>query len=344
MSYQRGLAAISLEMPDKVPHTEYISDRQYIIEKLGLDMDSPEDAGKVGPALARYLDYDFIWSTFGYDFGTPRAHMGRARYSETETLTRAYYPFDTVEEVLSYDPYAQADKLPSIEELTEAVRGSYEAGKAAYPEAIFPGGFYNTIFTWPILTFGWDLFMQAAMDDMDRFDKVMESFFKITMMVVEAHIRAQVPYYLCHDDIVWASGTVFAPEWMRTYVFPRLKRLMTPLREAGIKVWFCSDGNFDEYVDDIADCGAQGFIFEPLTSLEYIVEKYGKTHVIVGNADCRVLMSNDREKIRAEVKRCMDLGKPCPGFFLAVGNHIPFNVPIQAVDWYMEAFEEMRGR
>jgi uroporphyrinogen-III decarboxylase len=224
------------------------------------------------------------------------------------------------------------------------VRASWENGSKAYPNAVFPGGFYNSVFTWHIVTFGWDLFMLAVMDDMERFDKVMESFFKITMMVVEAHIAAEVPYFICHDDIVWASGTAFRPEWMRKYVFPRHKRMWAPLKEAGIKVLFCSDGNFDEYVDDLVDAGAEGFIFEPLTSLDYIVEKYGKTHVIIGNADCRVLMSEDPEQIRAEVKRCMDLGRPCPGFFMAVGNHIPFNIPIPAVDCYMEAYEEMAER
>ena len=344
MSYQRGLAAINLEPTDKIPHTEYLFNRNYILEKTGLDYDDPQESGKAFQAIATHLDFDFVWSTFGYDFGVPRANMGRAKYRENEVPQAAYYPFKTVEEVLSYDPYEQSDKIPSMEELTEAVRRSYENGCAAYPGCVFPGGFYNSVFTWHIVTFGWELFLEAAMEDMERFDKVMESFFKITMMVVDAHIAAKVPLFICHDDIVWASGTVFRPEWMREYVFPRHKIMWTKLREAGIKVLFCSDGNFDEYVDDLVDAGAEGFIFEPLTSLEYIVEKYGKTHVIVGNADCRILMSDDPEKIRAEVKRCMDLGRDCPGFFMAVGNHIPYNISVAAIDCYIEAYEEMAAR
>ncbi len=164
------------------------------------------------------------------------------------------------------------------------------------------------------------------------------------MMVVQAHVNAEVPVFLCHDDIVWAAGTVFSPEWMRKHVFPRHKRLWAPLLEAGIKVLFCSDGNFDEYIDDIAEAGAQGFIFEPLTDLEYITGKYGQTHVIVGNIDSRILQNGTPDQIRADVKRCADLGRDCPGFFFAVGNHIPFVVPIPSVECYLEAIDEMGRR
>ena len=70
---------------------------------------------------------------------------------------------------------------------------------------------------------------------------------------------------------------------------------------------FCSDGNFDVFVDDIVAAGFHGLVFEPLTRLEPVVEKYGQTHVIVGNTDTRILLYGSKEDIRAEVERCMSL-------------------------------------
>ena len=343
MSYERGSKALRLEMTDRIPHTEYISHRQFIMKVTGIDPEDPEQGGKAGPALARALDYDFIWTTYSRDWGLPRADMGRAKFYETETPWSSHYELTTEEQVLAFDPIKAAN-LPGLDALTEDVRRSYEQGRTAYSEAVFPGGFYNSVFTWCIVTFGWELFMTAAMSDPDRFDRVMEGFFEITMMVVDAHIRAEVPIFLCHDDIVWAAGPVFSPDWMRRYVFPRHKRMWTRLREAGIQVLFCSDGNFDVFVDDLVDAGAQGFIFEPLTSLESIVERYGQTHVIVGNIDSRILQFKGPEEIRAEVKRCADVGRDCPGFFFAVGNHIPYTVPIPSVECYLEALEEFGKR
>lgn len=46
----------------------------------------------------------------------------------------------------------------------------------------------------------------------------------------------------------------------------------------------------------------------------------------------------------AEVKRCVDLGRDCPGYFFAVGNHIPANVPVENADACTEAYLEMRKR
>ena len=104
------------------------------------------------------------------------------------------------------------------------------------------------------------------------------------------------------------------------------------------------DGNFDVFVDDLAVAGADGFIFEPLTDLEYIVERYGQTHVIIGNIDTRILQFGTPEEIRADVKRCAELGRDCPGYFFAVGNHIPYTVPIPNVECYLEAIEEYGRR
>ena len=343
MSYERGSQALKLEMTDRIPQTEYISHRQFIMKVTGIDPEDPANKAAAGPALAQALDYDFIWSTYGRDWGLPRADMGRAKFYETETPWESHYELKTEEQVLSFDP-VKAATLPGIDELTDDVRRAYERGQADFSNAVYPGGFYNSVFTWPILTFGWELFMAAAMIDPERFDRVLEGFFEITMMVVEAHIRAEVPIFLCHDDIVWASGPVFSPDWMRQYVFPRHKRMWTPLREAGIQVLFCSDGNFDVFVDDLADAGAEGFIFEPLTSLETIVERYGQTHVIVGNIDSRILQFKGPDEIRAEVKRCADAARDCPGYFFAVGNHIPYTVPIPSIECYLDALDEFGKR
>jgi uroporphyrinogen decarboxylase len=98
------------------------------------------------------------------------------------------------------------------------------------------------------------------------------------------------------------------------------------------------------FVEDVARAGADGFIFEPVTSLETIVERYGKTHVIVGNVDCRILTYGSRDEIRAEVERCARLGRDCPGYFLAVGNHIPVEVPVDNLLYYFDLCQEMGRR
>jgi uroporphyrinogen-III decarboxylase len=195
-----------------------------------------------------------------------------------------------------------------------------------------------------IAAFGWDMFLSSAALDHDRFDRVLDGFFQISRANFAAWARTSAPVFICHDDIVWTSGPVFNPDWYRRYIFPRYRELWGLLKDAGKVVLYCSDGNFDAFVDDIANAGADGFIFEPLTALEPIVEKYGQTKIIVGNVDCRALTFGTKDDIRAEVERCISLGRDCPGYFIAVGNHIPSNVPVENGLYYLDLIRELGRR
>ena len=92
-----------------------------------------------------------------------------------------------------------------------------------------------------------------------------------------------------------------------------------------------------EFVDDIVDAGAHGFIFEPTMSLDYVVEHYGNTHVIVGGkVDCRTLTFGNPEAIQSEIDATLAVAKDCPGFMFAVGNHIPSNIPVENALFYFD--------
>ena len=67
-------------------------------------------------------------------------------------------------------------------------------------------------------------------------------------------------------------------------------------------------------------------------------------HVMIGNVDCRILTFGTREAIEAEVRRCAAVGKPCPGYFFAVGNHIPYNIPIENVELYFDLINRLGRR
>ena len=148
---------------------------------------------------------------------------------------------------------------------------------------------------------------------------------------------------MIHDDIVWTEGHFINPAWYRKYVFPNMEKNLSILRQAGKKIIFTCDGNFTAFIDDVAPF-VDAFVMEPTTDMKYIAEHYGKTHAFVGNADTRVLLLGDKQDIYNEVKRCMDIGRDCPGFFMAVGNHIPPNTPVDKCLWYNEFYEELGRR
>jgi uroporphyrinogen-III decarboxylase len=181
----------------------------------------------------------------------------------------------------------------------------------------------------------------AAAADRERFDRVLESFFRLSLHHFQALAKTSIEVFLCHDDMVWTQGAFMHPDFYRASIFPRYRKLWDVIRETGKPVLFCSDGDFTEFVDDIAAAGADGFIFERLTSLDYVVERYGKTHSIFGSKlDCRTLTFGTREQIKREVDETLEIARDCPGFFFAVGNHMPSNIPVDNALFYFDYLRE----
>ena len=337
MSYERGMAAMNLQAPDEIPHTQYITHpawEEFVQKKLG----------KPGVGLGELLDIDYMWSS-----GDP--HTSRGRWTDmghaiwqadaSDYRQPSPSPFTDLEEIFNLDMEEEYGPLDfkadreKCQEFVEHTRGC---------NYVTSGGIYKSIVSFAIAAFGWENLLLAAGTDPERFGEMLNRWADYIMTDIEAWAASDLDFFLMHDDMVWTEGAIFHPEFYRTYVFPNFKRYWDCIRDSGKKVLFCSDGDFTEFIDDLAAAGAEGFIFEPLTSLEKVVEKYGKTHVIMGNADTRILTFGTPEAVRAEVKRCMDLGRDCPGYFFAVGNHIPPNVPIENAEACMQAYMDMRKR
>jgi uroporphyrinogen-III decarboxylase len=206
------------------------------------------------------------------------------------------------------------------------------------------GGVYVTLFSGLIEIYGWDAFLMAAATDEERFGRVVDGYFRWALQFFEAYAESSVPVIMSHDDLCWTSGPVFHPAWYRKWIFPYIKRLWAPLREAGKLIMFTSDGNWTEFFDDIVDCGADHVVMEPCADMARFADRHGARVGFTGNADTRILLMGSRDEIEAEVRRCMDIGKRCPGYVMAVGNHIPQNTPVESALWYDECYRRLSRR
>lgn len=352
MSYDGGMAAINLEMPERVPRTEYSAHFYWdLVGKVtGINITQDTDDAVKQKAMRGFVkawDYGFFWNILVHNqiFNGHCTKMGHAVYSQggTDYSTEISSPFRSVEEVLNFDPLSF---FPAIDKniWAENFNKQYDADSALFPDCVNTTGVYVTCMSGLIELFGWDYLLSAAGEDIKRFGALTERYFAFIGQYFEALAQSKTPVAIVHDDIVWTSGAFIHPDYYRTFIFPGYKKLFKILRDSGKKILFTSDGNYTQFIDDIACCGVHGFVLEPLTDMRYVAEKYGKTHVFVGNADTRILLEGGKEKIYAEVKRCIDIGKKCPGFIMAVGNHIPSNTPIDNALYYNEAYLSLSKR
>ncbi len=352
MSYEYGIAALNLERPPRVPRTEYSAQGHWplLTAVIGREVSQDSPAAERESAQRQFYrewDYALFWSTLvsGAEFGGVRTRMGHAAYASGggDFSTELSCPFKTPEQVLAFDPwaaYGRRDRSETVGRFEE----HYAANLRNHPDGVNMTGIYVTMISGLIDIFGWDMLLLAAGTDPEGFGAVAGRYASWVQQYFEALAEADVPVVMIHDDIVWTSGAFLHPDWYRRHVFPNYRRLFAPLRDSGKKILFTSDGNYTEFIDDVVACGVHGLVMEPTTDMAYVARRYGQELVFVGNADTRILLSGSKPQIRAEVERCMAIGKSCPGFFMAVGNHIPPNTPTENALYYNQVYGELSWR
>lgn len=352
MSFEDGWAALHLNTPPRVPRTEYSAEGHWDLIKAvtGVDVDqnSPFERLALGSdAFVRAWNYDFFWSVLigASEFGDKCTKMGHAEYAAggTDRDDDIHEFISDPEDALRLDPMEVYGRKKQSE-LVERFEHHYRLNCCGRPTGVNMTGVYVTLISGLIDIFGWDVLLMAAGLDAKGFGDLANRYAAWMQQYFDAMAASNVPVIMVHDDIVWTSGAIFAPDWYRTYVFPNYKKYFRPLIDAGKKIIYTSDGTYTEFIDDIADCGVHGFVMEPTTDMACIAEKYGKSHVFIGNADTRILLTGTKPQIRAEVERCIAIGKDCPGYFMAVGNHIPANTPVENAVYYNEVYQQLSRR
>ncbi len=352
MSYDDGWSAVNLEMPPRIPHVEFDAEKHWDLVKIvtGIEAfpESPEELKqKATCAFVKEWNYDIKLEPLIGDseLDAKRTSMGHAEYDAggTDYNSDVQCPFKEPEEVLEFDPwetYGNRDKNVITSRFNKFLKSQNEL----YPNLVNATGTYVTLFSGFISIFGWDMFLLAGGVDQEKLGEVANKYADWMQQFYNGLAESDVQVIYSHDDIVWSTGAVFHPDWYRKYIFPHYKKFYAPLLEAGKKVIFIADGNYTEFVDDVAATGASGFFFEPWTDLNYVVERYGKTHIIIGNADTRILLSGTKNDIKREVERCINLGKDCPGYFMCVSNMIPSNTPVESALYYNEIYNKLSRR
>jgi hypothetical protein len=353
MSYEDGWAALNLEKPARIPHTEMSAEWYHwplvsAVTGMDVSVDSPvEQREKACAAFVAAWDYD-VHMTFHLhpdSYGENWTYMGHAEYAQkgVDFAEGWQCPFKTVEDALALDPmetFVTVDHEQLVREFNEA----YRLEAQFYPSIVPGTGIYQTLMSGMIQIYGWDMLLTAAGTKPEGFGEVLNRYADWIQLHYNALADCEAELVWVHDDMVWTEGAFLHPDWYRTYLFPNMKKLFAPLVEAGKKILFVCDGDYTEFAVDVAECGVTGFWFEIFTDLEYMVETFGKTHVLIGNGDCRPLTLGARADVRAEVERCMSLGRDCPGYFMCINGHMPPNIPVENALYYYEVYTELGRR
>lgn len=345
--------------PSRIVHWEHWSNPDAASYLTGLDFyEAPRSCMQALKKRYPFLDLPIPES----DDPLPRIkdQCGRDRWGhqlrDTWQQDTAKDRFPSFEAMLEFSPLEQGDftgwhvvvdngggDFTSEDAIYRRYRAHYpdEWGDEAPAGRAVSVGFYNTMFMWPLLVFGYENFLNICLDK--RFERIMREFGEINRRVFRAFARLPVHFVVCHDDIVTSRGPICSPEWMHKHVFPYYEEFWSILKNSGKEVIFMVDGNIDAFADDVLACGARGIISEPYTDYKRLARKYDNPF-LAGEGNNQVLMRNDRDEIRAMVESMVETGRMSAGYMMCIGNHIPFNVPGEALERYFDLSAELAFR
>ena len=220
MSCEIGLQTLQLNqvgrlhaggLTSRPAHTEYCSN--YALVRAVTGRDPRTDAG-AWQAFYEAWDIDFVWTTSDGPVPWERrgrvTDMGHAEFLEGGIDRRdlVSYPFASADQVWHFDAVEEYG-LPDFGELVGFYERRLRSGRAEHPEQVFPGGYYKTIVSGMIQSFGWERLLEAAADR-ELFDRVIDGFFRLSLHHYRAQAETSIEVFICHDDMVRRPSTLTA--------------------------------------------------------------------------------------------------------------------------------------
>jgi len=145
------------------------------------------------------------------------------------------------------------------------------------------------------------------------------------------------PFCFAATDICYSHGPMISPKVLDEIYFPYVKRVFEPLKSAGIKIIWHSDGYITPIVDRLINAGVDGFQgfqekygvdFAALTRMK---AKDGKPLLLIGSIQVSTTLAfGTVETVKKDVERCINLameGRGGGGYILGTDTNISPDVP-----------------
>ena len=327
-NFERYMTALHCEEPDRVPLGDWHVDQR------------PKDAfmGRTVKTLQDHVDF---WYTAGFDFiasssgilepvKAPEGMTVKGEGVHTEYGDKVSREWaHTHEGVLTTWEKFEKYEWPTVDD--------FDLSKWGVFDKILPKGMKAILLLGKIYTPAWmymgaETFFQALQQDEELVAAIINRIGEIqyeTFLRVTEH--PCIGAVLNPDDIAFNTGLLVHPKYLRKYVFPWYKKMGKICREKGIGFIFHSDGDCTEAMDDLIDCGFQGFnpIQPNAMNIVEVKKKWGKKICLIGNINLdSTLTLGTPQDVRAEVYERIRTIAPGGGYMVSSSNSITDYVPV----------------
>jgi uroporphyrinogen decarboxylase len=318
-SIERVMCALQRKVPDRVPHFEWMVDRN-VREVL-----CPE-------AKDRLEFYDLMdWDAVIADTVYKKEKVGEGRWrsewgyviqdTAEEHGIEVESPIKTMADFECYtppDPHAPG-RFAAIEDAI--VR--YGERRAVIVHL-------NDVFTLPRYLMGMQDLLRAIVAQPELVKALVDLSVTVNLELAKEVAARGVKIVYTGDDYAYNKGPMMSPEHFRELFYPGLKRVVQGFKELGLFVIKHTDGNIWSIIDMIIDSGIDCLDpIDPLAGMDLgeVKAKYGNRVALKGNVDCAQLLTfGTPDEVIEATKRALKKGMPGGGFILSSSNSIHSSV------------------
>lgn len=339
MNYENFSRAINLEEPFWVPTWDCLNNKE-IRRRFGGRGEPLDVAARTYSAVGIDVTRDYWWYS-GFDWFRSKI-MDFSRFlglnpAEWELKTSegttwiSKRPFTTLEELTKRLPqYPDEDKVAEwyISFYRKTIEKFRQFGVVVVGGAEGP---LTDAYTYT----GIGLFSKAIYMAPNIVNRLLDIFERWVSIRVKLWAENDFgPAFFIGEDIALKNTLMFPPKWLKENVFPRIKRIVQPLKKKNIKFIFHSDGNLNPIIDYLVNQLRIDALnpIEPAAEMNIgkLKQDYGDKIALIGNIDCsQLLPKGSPEEIISVVKETIKVAAPGGGFCLGSSSEIHNNIPIE---------------
>lgn len=334
----RVLASLNHEEGDRVPIWDYIDSRAVVDHFAPGETDQTQAMVKVYHGLGIDLCRGWGATYAESDDGTVQDDGSRMITGRSNWVVN--YPIKTLDDLKAYEP-------PRVDEnwlRTDWLQWQRNVKAALEPHTMWvPGGGCGFHATYGLM--GQTLFSYAIYDAPSDIERVLEVLTDNAVAAARVAAEANLcPMYFIGDDIAYKGALLFSPDFLRRTFIKSLRRCCEPIKNAGMKVIFHSDGYVMDVLDDMLDAGIDGLNpIEPIAGMDigFLKRRYGRRLVLVGNVDCsQVLPLGTVQDVIEATKECIRQASPGGGHFIGSSSEIVPSTPLENILAFYDACRE----
>lgn len=326
--FERYMTALRCQEPDRVPLGDWHVDQR------------PKEAF-MGRKLLTLKDHVEFWYQAGFDYvATSSGILEPVKAPEGMTVkgegVHTEYG-DKVSREWAHEHEGVITNWEQFEKYPWPSVDDFDLSKWDALDKILPSGMKAVLLLGKIYTPVWmymgaEVFFQALESNQElveaMFQKIGQIQYETFLRVVEHPCVGAV---LHPDDIAHNTGLLVHPRHLRKYLFPWYKKMSQVCKDKGLGHVFHSDGDCSEAMEDLIQCGFDGFhpVQPNAMDIVEVKKRWGKRICLLGNINLdSTLTLGTPEDVRAEVYERIRTIAPGGGYMVSSSNSITDYVPL----------------